>query len=536
MKNLNLRILNFVLCLFTFSLCFICNAQDIQEAQKAEEQVAVVERVASSQNVTLDFKEADIRNVLKIISYKSGVNIVATPEVMGNVTIRLVDVPWDKALDVILRTYGFGYERIGNIITVAPIDKLTAQKKQEVELAQVQPTVTEVFVLDYLDAQDAKKAIDPLLSARGKITVLEMSGQAGWEFGGTELAKRKRTSEQRMGRSKTLIISDVPPVLDKLKEVLVKIDVKPQQIAIETRIIEVNHDLLQDLGFDWATGSSGASTAITSSSTITGVPVQKITSTGSAISKVGVQSLGSQVAPSIFLPEQTNIRGNAPFNTGLELVFQKLTGAQFEVIIHALEEDVYTNTLSAPRIMALNNQEASILVGSKYPILKSEESTQAATTVTKSLDYYQDIGIQLNVVPQISGKDYINMVIHPAVTASSSGVGSTGTVYYPIITTREAETRVLMKDGETVVIGGLLKDVKSKSTLGIPFLKNIPFLGVLFRRDTEDVEKIDLLIFITAHIVKDDEFTAEKITQMRENLGKDESKAIVSKKKKRNRK
>jgi len=498
-----------------------------QTEAKSEEQIAVVETLVRSQNVTLDFKEADIRNVLKIISYKSGVNIVFTPEVMGNVTIRLVDVPWDKALDIILRTYGFGYERIGNIITVAPLEKLTAQKKQEAELAQVQPTVTEVFDLKFIDAQDAKKALEPLLSTRGKITVLEMSGQTGWEFGGAELSKRKRSTEEKITRSKTLIISDVPPVLDKIKEVVAKIDIKPQQIAIETRIMEVNHDLLVDIGFDYGTGSSGVE-----SSAITGTAVNK--KEGRNMATVGGHILGSQVTPSVFGPKQSDISGIEPFETGLQLVFQKLTGTQFEVMIHALEEDVRTNTLSAPRIMALNNQEASILVGTKYPILKTEESTTANYTVSKSLDYYQDIGIQLNVVPQISGKDYINMVIHPAVTATTTGVGSTATVYYPIITTREAETRVIIKDGETVVIGGLLKDVKSKDVMGIPLLMDIPWLGRLFRRETEDVEKIDLIVFITAHIVKEGELTPAEIAVLEERLGKgvQKEKAVHKKKKK----
>ena len=504
---LSVLVLSFAACLY---------AQDTAGQAVSEEQTAVVEVSPVSQNVTLDFKDADIRNVLKIISYKCGVNIVATPEVIGNVTIRLVDVPWEKALEVILKTYGFGFERIGNIITVAPIDKLTEQRKQEVELAQVQPTVTEVFILEYLDAKDAKKALDPLISPRGRITVLEMTGQAGWEFGGTELAKRQRRAEETMGRSKTLIVSDVPPVLDKIKEVVAKIDVKPQQIAIETRIVEVNHDYLIDVGFDFGTGSGGATGA-----SITGITVDKTSETGSPVSTLGAKAITSQVASSVFNPEQTTISGKYPYSTGLELLFQKLSGNQFEVLIHALEENVHTNTLSAPRIITLNNQEASILVGTKYPILKSEESTQAEYTVTRTLDYYQDIGIQLNVVPQISGKDYINMIIHPAVTASTSGVGSTASVYYPIITTREAETRVIMKDGETVVIGGLLKDVKSTSVIGIPLLKDIPFLGKLFRKDTEDTEKIDLLVFITAHIVKEDEFSPEAIANLKANLGKE---------------
>lgn len=475
-----------------------------------EEQNTAVESLVTSGNITLDFKEADIRNVLKIISYKAGVNIVTTPEVIGNVTIRLVDVPWDKALDAILKTYGFGYDKQGNIITVAPIEKLTDMKKQEVELAQVQPTVTEVFELKYIDAQDAKKALESQLSPRGKITILEMTGQAGWEFGAEELAKRKRITEEKLGRSKTLIISDISPVLDRIREVITKIDVKPQQILIETRLVEVNRDRLKDIGFDWGTGSTGVSSGIGH------VAVDK--KDGNAIETAGAHIIStSGLTPSIFGPKTT---GLTPTAGGLELIYRKLTGTQFEAILYALEEDVHTNTLSAPRIMALNNQEASILVGTKYPILKTEESTQSAYTVSKSLDYYQDIGIQLNVVPQIAGDGYINMVVHPAVTSRTGWVGDTSTVAYPIIDTREADTRVLMKDGETVVIGGLLKDIDSKGVVGIPFFSKIPILGIFFRRDTMDAEKIDLLIFITAHIVKEGEFSAEEITRLEERLDK----------------
>ncbi len=522
MKIARITILVIGYCLWVMGL-FAAEEQTANEQKtNTEEQTAIVESLTKSQNVTLDFKEADIRNVLKIISYKSGVNIVTTPEVMGNVTIRLIDVPWDKALDVILKTYGFGYERVGNIITVAPIEKLTALKKQEIELAQVQPTVTEVFNLKYIDAQDAKKALEPQLSSRGKITVLEMTGQAGWEFGAAEMAKRKRVSEERMGRSKVLIISDVPPALDKIKEVIVQIDVMPQQVVIETRIMEVSRDRLKDIGFDWGTGSSGAE-----SSTITTTPAGK--RGGIDTSQVGAHMLGDQITPSVFGPKASAI---TTANTGLKVLFKKLTGAQFEVVLHALEEDVHTNTLSAPRIMALNNQEASILIGTKYPILKTEVSTESAgNTVSVTLDYYQDIGIQLNVVPQIGANNYINMVVHPAISSITTTDTSITSAKYPVIDIRETETRVLMKDGETVVIGGLLKDVKNKGTIGIPFLSKIPLLGHIFQRETFDTQKIDLIIFITAHLVKEGEFTLEEIAKFEERLDRGAKKAAVKKKK-----
>lgn len=489
--------------------------------EPATTQTAVVENLAEAQKVTLDFKEADIRNVLKIISYKAGVNIIATPEVIGDVSIRLVDVNWEKALDAILKTYGFAYEKQGNILLVAPIDKLTDMKKKDVELQQVQPTVTEVFNLKYVDAADAKKALEPQLSKRGKITILEMTGQAGWEFGTAEMAKRKRTTKEQMSRSKVLIISDISPVLDKIKEVIQQIDVRPPQVLIQARLMEVSKDKLKDIGFDWGTGSTGAE-----SSVLTTIP------TGRSNVDVAAQNLGGlNITPAVFTPKAS---GLTPTTAGLHLLFQKLTNSQFEVILHALEEDVHTNTLSAPKIMTLSNQEATILVGTKYPILKSEVSTESSQVVSVDLDYYQDIGIQLNVVPQVGANSSINMIVHPAVSTITTTDTAIGAANYPVIDIREVETRILMQDGETVVIGGLLKDVKNKGVVGVPFLRHLPLIGGIFRRDTYDTSKVELLIFITSRIVRE-ALTPEEVTKLEENFDRApaQEKAAVEKKKKR---
>ncbi|MBU2541043.1 MAG: type IV pilus secretin PilQ [Candidatus Omnitrophica bacterium] len=453
---------------------------EVQEGKTQEEELPVTK-------VSLDFKEADIRNVLRILSYKSGVNIVASPEVTGLVTIRLTDVPWDKALDVVLDTYGFGHERKENIITVYPMEMLTARKSQEQALAAVQPTVTKVIKLKFIDATDMKKALDPQLSPRGRVTVLEATGQAGWEFGGSELGKRARIGE-KTSRSKMLIISDIPPVLERLEEVIAELDVRPEQVLIEVRLLEVNRDKLSDLGMEWGTGSDGTGFIETSGKGLD----------GSSETQLSVQGETLQVSPSTF-SSKSGFSGITPFNAGLTATFQKITGSQFQAILHAVAEDVEVNTLSAPRILTLSDQEATILIGSKYPILTSDVSTEAGATVTTTLDYYEDIGIQLNVVPQVNDDGYINLIVHPAVTSISSYIGDNS---YPVIITREAETQLLIKDGETIVIGGLLKDVKGESEIGIPFLSKIPILGFLFRRTVVDIEKIDLLIFITARVVK----------------------------------
>ena len=485
---------------------------EASQLQAAATDLTAAPAVEVSGNVTLDFKDADIKNVLRILSYKGGVNIVAGKGVEGPVTIRLTDVPWEKALGVLLRTYDYGHERDGNIITVTPMEVLTKKKLAEQELAEVEPLVTEIFNLEFVDASDAMAVIREQLSPRGRITVFKKTVQKGWPFGagggsgsgsgvgGFGVIER----EGEEPRAKTLVVSEISSYMGRIKKIVAEIDIMPKQILIETRIVEVNRDRLKDLGFDWGTGSSGAESDTMS----------LLDTSRNNKSKIGMQALSSQVAPSIFDPKATGIDSTFGFDSGFSLVFRKLTGLQFEAIIHALEEDVESNTLSAPRIMTLDNQEAKILIGDSRPILKSEvSSSETSSGVTQTLDYYQNLGIVLNVIPQVSADDYINLVVHPAVYSTTDSVSATSTITggssvitsYPIVLMREADTQILLKSGETAVIGGLLKDVKKEGVFSVPILGDLPIIGFLFRRETTDIEKVDLLIFLTARVVGEDE-------------------------------
>jgi|GEM_PF-883783 len=469
--------------------------------------------------VTIDVKDTDISRVLDAFSQQTGLSVVVGKEVTGTITVRLLSVSWDRALESILKPYGFGYERSGDVIVVLPLAKIQ-------ELNDAQPVASRVFQLKYLDAGDLAPVIEAQISPRGKVQVLEETGQKGWDFGafgaaggssqgyrsgstgasaGAGMSRRSyKGSSERRSKSKRVVVTDIPSVLDRIQIVIDSVDVVPQQVLIEARFMEVDRDRLKDLGVDVGTGLGGASTAA-----MEFVDVDK-TKTGAAILQLGTQSLGALASPAAFGAKATDISKTAPFNTGSSLEFRKLSGAQFDVLLHALEEDIHTNTLSAPSILTLDNQEANILVGTQYPILTSNVTGTTSTTTTTSLDYYQDIGIQLRVVPQISADEHINMIIHPAVTSFSSTLAAkspTGTTLaeYPIIITREAETQILMKNGETIVIGGLLKDVMTKGFHKTPILGSLPLIGLAFQRRTNDLEKIDLLIFITAKVVKEEE-------------------------------
>jgi type IV pilus assembly protein PilQ len=478
---------------------------------------------------TLKFKDADIRVVLQAIIQKAmineeKVNVLISPEVKGLVTIDLVNVAWQTALDGILRANNYGYEWIGrNLILVDTLEGLAEKRKQSTDAMQQEPLETVAYQLKYLDAHEVKKLLDGQISPRGKITIFESELQKGWNVTGGisgDFTKAERIAGAR-NRSKTLVITDTQSNLRNIIKAVEKIDIMPQQILIEARIMEVNRDRLKDIGVDWGSGNS------VSSGTLTNLTVTKdgntIESTG------GILNAISQEAPSIFTPKAASIDKTWPYGTGLSLAYQKLTGKQFQILIHALEEDVHTNTLSAPRIITLDGQEAYLMVGQKRPIIAStvtpgNASQGTSDTITKNLSAdkgdikggYLPLGISLNVVPQVCDGDYINMSIYPSVTSSNEDTPATsliGTITstdnYPVVDVRELQTQVLMKSGETIAIGGLLKDVKGKSYFKVPILGSIPFLGALFRRETDNVEKIDLVIFISAQVIKQGEFPSE---------------------------
>lgn len=569
-----LRALYFCAFLFILGMPFSLSAQsqeqDVLQVAQADTAAPVggmselsgptLAVLTLSGNVTLDFKDADIQNVLKLISYKAGVNIVSTPDVMGNVSIRLADVPWQMALDVLLKTYGFAYQRQGNILLVTKLETIARIQAEE-------PLQTEIFILKFLDAQDAQKILVPLLSPRGKISVLYARGQKGWKFGSFKIGRESVTGagltkdaeidavtsepisieKDKNGdivskkadfvpsvKSKTLVITDTTASLDRVRNVILpQIDKRPHQVMIETRIMEVDRDKLRDIGLDYGTGPNGASNYR--------LPPGGLNLRGN---QIGGRNLSSEFAPSVFGPLEgtTALTGAYPYSAGLEIIYKQLTGEEFEVILHALEEDAHTNALAEPKILTLDNQEASILVGYHTPILKvdtSAGSTTTGTTQSTTLDYYQEIGIRLNVVPQVNEDGYINMIIHPSVTSSNANViaksvvtgateNTTTTIDYPIIDVREAQTQIMIKSGETVVLGGLLKEVKREEVIGIPYLSKIPLLGNLFKRTTTDNTKIDLLIFITATIADQEVFTPAQINNLQKQLGKDEDHKTVS--------
>lgn len=488
--------------------------------------------------VTINVDAVDIVQVLNAFSQQTGQSIVVAPEVKGTVTARLKGIPWQEAMQVILEPHGLTYQQTGSTV-------LIMAKKDGLSLEGLK---TEVFKMSFLDVSDVKPILETCLSPIGKLTILGTQAEKGWDFasgssgggggrsGGSSAAsvdKRKRggSPEDRLDFSKTLIITDVEKSLDKIRNLIGQLDVVPSQILIEARFVEVSAGALVDLGIEFGTGKDGASGSLKTD----------LRAKGDEVYGLGAQSTSGGATPVAFKPKGANVNGTTPFNTGMSMAFQKLTGTEFEILLHALEEDAKAKTLSVPSILTVNNQEAAIIVGTKFPIIQSQTTGDSSTTST-SLEYYENIGIQLNVVPQVCGDGHIRMMVHPAVTdqiGTASAKTSTGLrdeiplTEYPILSTREADTQVIIKSGETIVIGGLLAERDVKSEFKVPLLGDIPYLGWLFRRETTNKEKAELVIFITAtlrtsaeaakHATDIEKRLPEAVPQVRKDMAKAEA-------------
>ncbi len=423
-------------------------------------------------NVTIDFKEADIQNVLRILSYKSGVNIVAGKDVEGLVTMRLVDVPWEKALDVVLKTYGYAYDRDGNIIRVATLDNL---KKEELS--------TEVYALNYALAAEVEKALQNILSERGRI--------------------------RSDARSNTLIVTDMPTVLQQVSKVIQRLDKATPQVIISAKVIETTLGDADRLGIKWNTkvGITGSArpTTLPFPATQTG-PFKRFLPPGRAAQATNTTTsgvAGTTTTTVADFPTGTigeNIQPTFPVVDKSSFQFGTLDFSQFQAVLEMIQERNDTKVLSEPHVVTLNNQEAKILVGEVIAIPTFERNT---TTGRMEITGYKDrdLGIRLSVVPQINDENEIVVTIHPEITNLLGYDDLTGDIKAPRFSTREAVTQVRIKSGQTIAIGGLIKEDLVDSRTKIPVLGDVPFLGRVFSWKDKTVRKTDLLFFMTVNVI-----------------------------------
>lgn len=406
--------------------------------------------------ISLDFQQADISNVLRLIAEVSGFNIVVGEGVKNKVTMKLANVPWDQALDMLLRMNGLGMIRQGNIVWVDSLTNIAKQQDEEARAkeskAKAEPIVTRVFYIRNLNAQEVQQSLRQYMSPRGVMNISQASN--------------------------ALIVSDTETKIGVMRQLVDGLDLEVPQVQIEARIVQADTTYTRSLGVQWGIQNIN----------------QMGTSNGTSAFRTGTTgAFGAQASD--FL---VNLPANPGFPSvpGAGFTIGKTDGALLDVRLSAGELLGLTKVIAAPKVTTLDKRDAKIAQGESIPF----QTTSLQGTQTT----FVDANLELNVTPQITSRDpkEIGKLILMKVRATRNAVGARSNPAGPSIDRREATTQVLVRDGETMVIGGVFVDTQLNNVAGIPYLSRIPVLGWLFKQKTENVSKTELLIFLTPTIVK----------------------------------
>jgi type IV pilus assembly protein PilQ len=387
---------------------------------------------ADNRRMSLDVQGAEVQTVLRSLSEFSGKNIVASKEVKGQVTLRLRNVPWRHALDIVLRAQGLGMIEQGQTIVISNLETLRKEEMERNTAAraaeELLPLQTRIIPVSYANAEEMAKAVEKSLTKRGHIEVDK--------------------------RSNALLVTDIDVRLDIAEGMIRSLDTRTPQVEIVARLVDVDVTATRSLGIDWG------------------------------LHNVDLFDAGVSENIDINAADVNNPAGQVRLGT------VKPFGS-VEATLQALETQNKANIISNPRITTVNNREASVVVGQQIPLIVQDFAGNAVTQLTT-------IGIKLNVTPHINVGNKITMDIHPEVSDLAAQATVQGGI---IINTTMADTRVMVNDGETAVIGGLIRSNETETNRGVPILMDIPLLGNLFRSTSKTKAKRELLIFVTPKIL-----------------------------------
>jgi len=432
------------------------------------------------QRLTLNFQDIETRAVLQLLAETSGKNIVVSDTVQGNVTLRLRNVPWDQALDIVMTTKGLDMRQNGNVIMVAPAEEIAARETADLEaqlaISELEPVYSEFLQVNYAKASDLAALINgdgggqALLSERGSLGVDD--------------------------RTNTLLVQDTAGRLQDIRRMVRTLDVPIKQVLIESRIVVVNDDFSRDLGV--RLGVTAFNESNTGLTTVSGSGVGTDTVIGSALDNLADPANGT-VFP-LELPTLSNrYNVNLPIaNPAGRFALAILENEYLiDLELSALEAEGRGEIVSTPRVITSNQSEATIKQGVEIPFQQAASS--GATTIQ-----FKEAVLELVVTPQITPDNNIIMDLRVSkdnVGAIISTGGLGGTV--PSIDTRSVETQVLVADGQTVVLGGIYETVRRETIKKVPFLGDIPVAGALFRSKQRTDNKAELLIFVTPRILEE---------------------------------
>lgn len=440
--------------------------------------------------LTLTFQNVDVRTILQVIAEFTGLNIIASDKVGGNMTIRLKDVPWDQALDVITESQSLDKIQQGNVIRIQTREETAAQQKLSLQTQsqeeQLAPLKTKMFKLNYYKAQDLKDLLLGNDTKNGDDKSSSSSSSSGSSSGSQKpIILSKRGTVQADGVNNTLIVQDTDSVLNQVDDLVKRTDIAAQQVLVDTKIVIANTQFNRELG---AKFGISAGTHLTNGTTI-GIG-------GDATSAAGNASTGSGAANIGTLMFNNPIADTGGGAIGLSIL--NAAGNALNLELSALESNNEGKIISSPRVMTLNNQEATISEGTEIPYV-TPSSANSPPTVS-----FKDAVLKLIVTPQISPNGRIKMNLDVRKDSVGENVQVQGGGSVPSIDTKDIKTNVTVKDGQTVVMGGVYEITTVNDLSKVPFLGDIPFVGAFFRNTTKSRQKLELLIFVTPHVVYDE--------------------------------
>ena len=499
----------------------VLNAADTQAESSGDQVVDLIDfgdegsgggsLLQADETITIDFPDEEIRSVLRNVADLYELNLVIPDTLVGRTSVKLREVTWEQVFEVVLSPVGYTYIKDNNIIKVVSREELA-----------MEPTETRVFLINFARAEDLHTTIEPLVSP-------EIGGRVQVDV-----------------RSNALVITERPSRMEKIQEIIDRLDKPTDQIMIESKFIEASDRDVKNLGVNWAslngygvqggpytqTDTTGYNRGNTNSSTngfnnsretnstngnslvnqtvvnnLTGLPVSNNSTTTTNIAN---NVLTDGVNTNSVMNGVTN--GNS-FD---RMTTSVLSADQFQVVLSALKTDTDIKLVSNPTIVTLNNSEATINIGEDYPIPKFTYNEERGTFEISDIEY-KSIGINLNVTPQVNSAGFINLDILPSVRARAGTVtlgGASGTEV-PIISTRKTATKITLKDGYTLAIGGLIESTDTKIDTRVPLLGDIPGLGRLFRSNSDNLVERNLIIFITAKTLNPDGSSYEEIVDPR---------------------
>jgi type IV pilus assembly protein PilQ len=440
------------------------------------------------EKLSLNFQNIEVRALLQVIADFTNFNVVTSDTVTGNVTLRLKDVPWDQALDIIMQSKGLGVRKSGNVLWIAPKDELAAKEQVDLEakkkVAELEPLRTQSFQLNYTKAEEIAKGLTG-----------QAVGQSGGQGGNNTRILSPRGSVLYETRTNQLFVSDIPSKLEEVQSLIAKIDIPVRQVLIEARIVEADDSFGRALGIKLGTsdlrglrgGIPGYSVGSGNYVTIGG----NYTAVGGQTRQLVTDDFKYEDTSIVNLPASTSRLGAAAATLGLSL-FSAAANRFLNLELSAMESEGKGKIVSSPRVVTADQQKASIEQGEEIPY-------QVATSSGATSIQFKKAALRLEVTPQITPEGNVIMKLDVSKDSRGANTPSAG----PAINTKKVDTQVLVENGGTVVIGGIFTQDDRDEVNKVPLLGDLPIIGYLFQNKSRVSSKTELLVFITPKIVTD---------------------------------